>query len=605
MMKKYLLYFCLVELALLLHVAEGFDYKALMQKYYLLCGADYFCYNATNTHQFDVSPNYEYRQICPNCECDYACVRRGDCCPDVFFKFPALRCVNRTIIKAIDEKERDQQYSELMVTTCPAERNENIRQKCEAGDTISRLQNFPVTARNNFALTYYNKYCAECHGVDDVYQWSLDINCNMTADFNYLSTLEEVILLAFEHKCIFQTYLPKAHLTESLPENCDSANIDELENKTLFTKCNETGLWEKLDPDIKYACESSFRGVYRIFKNVFCYMCNPSVHKTYKTTDQCNVTGQWDDYDVGLERACSELPPNSATLPYKNIFCYLCNKGNDSNEQFVDIKSTILEYPINDTVFHYQYEINITGFNLFNFALTIERKMEFRTDLRMQVNDPFSQSTIRTKNGSSIDIANLIHQSIALDPRRIGVCAARRSLFPLTTNVTCDCDPSCIFFNYNNCCADLALELSTTCREHFELSNTDKFLGTKSGYSTINGCFQESTYGIYKNGCTNTSNEDVYSLLPVDIPDKEMSYNNLYCVLCNLKSSRYTEKLNEKTTMTNNETDEMNDTDVYTVLEDFVQVENRFLPWESTNRLFSIFRLQSFPNVWRFAQNCT
>ena len=518
------IYTCALILALCSCVVDGFDYTGLMKKYYLLCGPDYFCNKAEDTHKFDISPDYSYSQknhsdVCPKCECDYACARRGDCCPDLFFKFPELRCVNRTVIKGKDEEARDQQFSELMVTTCPNGSTGALREKCERSDTKFRLQNLPVTAKNNYALTYYNKYCAECNGIVDLHQWSLDINCELLADFNYISTFDEVILLAFKQKCIFQTYVPKSEMIESPPENCDNANVYSQENKTLVTKCNETGLWRKFDPSIKFACESTLRGQYRLFKNVFCYMCNPSLHSSRRKIDQCNVTGQWEDYDSGLEKACSDLPSSRATLPYKNIFCYLCNRQSNNSEQFVDINGNIFENRIYDGNFRFEYNLFISRFNLDHFRFIMTNKIDLEKELGFKIITPFSPHTIKTVNGDSIDLANLIQQSVALDPRQVGVCPFRRPLLPPTFSAHCYCDPQCLFHNYRNCCADLALELSITCRDELELSNIEEFRNSKLGFATINSCFQEETYSIFKQGCSRRKQEDdIYSLLPVDLP---------------------------------------------------------------------------------------
>ena len=581
-MEKFSFYCHLVSFVLFSHViVNGLDYKDLMQKYYLLCGADYFCYHAADTHTFEVSPDYFYNSstnysICPKCECDFECARRGDCCPDVFFKFPELRCVNRTIIKGADEHARDQQYSELMVTTCPKGSDETLRQKCERNETISQLQNFPVTALSHFALTFFNKYCAECHGITDVHKWSLDINCDVLADFNYLSDFEEVISLANRQKCIFQTYLPNKNIADSPPENCEYSNIGEDENGTLFTKCNETGLWEHFDPTIQYACESSFRGRYRVFKNVFCYICNPSMHMTYQGISQCNLTGQWERYDLGLERACSEFPSSQATLPYKNIFCYLCNKGNDSNGNFVDVKGNIIEHRINDPDFRLNYEVFINGFNLDHFSFLVKHKIEHAKGLDDYVYAPPSKSTIQTVNGSTINLANIIQQSVALDPRRIGLCPFRQHLLPHQFLTPCLCDPSCLFVHHQNCCADLALELSTTCRDELELSNVAEFRPEHLGFSTIKGCFQEETYEIFRQECTNGQKNNSYSLLPVDLPSRNLSFDNLYCVICNLRSREYAEILNGVKTIGNNNTGNKS---VYEVLDDFSEVQHLFLPW--------------------------
>ena len=234
-----------LALYVLVSSTENINYTKLMQDYYMLCGADYFCLDSNKTHHFDIYSEYSYAhlELCPKCSCDNKCVRIGNCCPDIFFALPELQCVNRTIIQGRNDTTLDQYVSELMVATCPPNTDDILKEKCESQfDTKSRLQNFPVTGLD-VPLTYYNQYCAECHKLEDFISWSLDISCLMLADFNFLSTLEEVIRVAYEKLCIFQAYLPRNMLVDSRPENC----FDNYEEKSVFTKCNETGMWQAYD----------------------------------------------------------------------------------------------------------------------------------------------------------------------------------------------------------------------------------------------------------------------------------------------------------------------------------------------------------------------
>ena len=57
--------------------------------------------------------------------------------------------------------------------------------------------------------------------------------------------------------------------------------------------CNVTGLWSTYDPDIEWACEHLNLAYKWRYKNVFCYICNPSLVSTHSEIiyDRCNVTG--------------------------------------------------------------------------------------------------------------------------------------------------------------------------------------------------------------------------------------------------------------------------------------------------------------------------
>ena len=538
----------LLAIVFLVRSEERFNYTRLMQEYYIICGSDYFCLDSNKTHYYDIHPEYSYSHIelCPKCSCESACVRIGNCCPDLFFALPELQCVNRTIIQRRNDIALDQYVSELMVVTCPPNTDGNLRQKCESqSDIKSRLQHFPVTGLD-IPLTYFNQFCAECHNVEDFISWSLDISCLLLADFNFLSTLDEVIRLAYEKLCIFQAYLPRNTFVASRPENC----FDKFEEKSFFKKCNETGLWETYDANIIYACESRYLGQYRLFKNMFCYICNPSQHYAMTIVDKCNVTGQWEPYDLGLENSCLYLPQSRATHPYKNIFCFLCNRRNSSNEQFVDLNSRIKEFAISDDKFTYQYNVTISAFNLEYFSFFTKENIEVDNHLGDVVINPFSVDTIRTPTNSVVNLTNLLHQEIALNNRNLDVCNARKTILPPAYGFPCDCRISCLFkvnAKVNGqCCADLAMELHTSCQNSLELTMLERLnkYTYPYGYLVISGCFQEKTFELYIDKCKERREGDIFSTLPINKVGDSIAYNNLYCAICNLESKRYEDKLN-------------------------------------------------------------
>ena len=556
---------------------QDLNYTFLMQEYYLLCGPEYFCLNASQTHQYDRHPTYSYAhlEVCPECSCDFECVRIGNCCPDIFFALPKLQCVNRTIIQGQNDNVLDQHVSEPMVVTCPPNTDETLREKCESQfDTKSRLQNFPVTGQE-IPLTYYNQYCAECHEVKDFILWSLDINCRLFADFNFLSTLDEVISTAYEKQCIFQAYLPRNQLVDSRSENC----YDRFEETSMFTKCNETGLWKAYDANILYACESRYVVEYRLFKNIFCYMCNPSRHYQNATVGKCNVTGQWKAYDAELEHSCLLLPHSPSTQPYKNIFCYLCNRPNITNEPFVDVSSSITEFAINGTNFNYQYNVTVNEFDLEFFSYFIQERI--RLDARLGEEDlkVFSVDTIKTPDNSVLNLTRLLHQEIALYPRDLGVCEIRKTILPPDYDFPCSCHISCVFNNSreprDHCCADLAIELRTSCLNRLELTTIERFKKVPGGYLVIDLCYQEVTIKIYQDRCQKRTNGDIFSSLPVNIAGEKISYSNLYCVMCNQDSKQYIDKLND----IYNQSYNRNKT-VFDTIDEFRSSSASFEPWD-------------------------
>ena len=375
------------------------NYENFMKEYYLLCGPNYFCYKSNIPAEFqDVNvTSYEHLEICPKCMCDKTCITRGNCCPDVYFKYPELICANTTIIKGRETDEPDQWVMELMIKSCPTGSDETMRYNCEnKTDVKSRILNFPVTRTNTY-LTYFNKHCAQCHGEKDFDPWLLDISCDLFADFNFLSHVDDVIALAYERKCILQAYRQYDDNNTIQTPHCRSEN----QSVNIISKCNETGNWITYDANIEHACESEFYGAYGVFKNVFCYICNPPEYQQNGVIEQCNITGQWDASDVEMERACTELPESLSTRPYKNVFCYLCNRPKSRLTQFADVQGFITdEYIIKHDNFNYEYEFTIREYNMRYFLHHLNQIIypyqynEKEEGRNLSASDPYRHDTV-------------------------------------------------------------------------------------------------------------------------------------------------------------------------------------------------------------------
>ncbi|KAK3084255.1 hypothetical protein FSP39_010714 [Pinctada imbricata] len=328
-------------------VIHDVNFRHLMTEYFLVCGGDYFCGNISEITGFDIETISNYRDVkmCSPCKCDRFCINRGDCCADIYFAKPVLQCVNRTIIQAREDTDRVQQNQRLMVASCPKGAPENVRKSCENSDVKSKLRHQPVVHYDQLVV-YKNKFCANCNNVTLYREWAIDINCSKFADFNFLSSINDVISLAFERKCVIQstddnmfgTFRPAVSIQYNV-ENCISKPYQ-------YAKCNVTGMWVNYDKDIEYACESPFLGEKRMFRNIFCFMCNPSPGKHDKFIDSCNVTGSWNPFDDGLLILCHNLPRSPYTAPFKNVFCFLCNRGQLGNKTFLDVNGDMEEFTV-------------------------------------------------------------------------------------------------------------------------------------------------------------------------------------------------------------------------------------------------------------------
>ncbi|KAK3103344.1 hypothetical protein FSP39_018624 [Pinctada imbricata] len=564
-----------VQFFIIIAVVTSLNYEKLMREYFLLCGPDFFCLPPNVTHRFSIQPelNHTYRNLCPECKCDSACVSRGDCCPDVFFKLPELECVNRTIIKAVSDLKYERNAMYLMVNQCPPGTKKELMDLCEGQhSTEFILLNLPVYDINS-NISYRNSFCAECNNVTNHSSWNLDIHCNQFADFNFLSSVKEVIDLANQKKCIFQAYKRNENTLYNM-SNCDYV----MNNKNLITKCNETSHWTHEDKDIRDACESSFVGLYMSFKNVFCHMCNPAESNDLR--DTCNETGLWKPFDEGVRNACKDLPISNATSPYKNVFCYICNRNNYNINQTLDIFTNISEtLSMNRTIVQI-IKVQVNAINIDYLPEVLKKKHEYSSKLKDTIFRVFSKDMINLK-GQIVDLKHLFSRYLELS-QTISVCPARQDLLNSSaSDSNCICDPFCVFDSTKTlpCCHDSSLELPVRCMQSNDLSipHAMRHDPTIERHLVIDGCLQHSTNALFNSYCGKRFVNDPFSLLPFSNVRNNVSFHNLYCVLCNLNTSTY---VNQMMGDNGGMSDVFSEANNYTsIIQDYIDVSNDYKPW--------------------------
>ncbi|VDI39781.1 Hypothetical predicted protein [Mytilus galloprovincialis] len=303
-------------LLLLLFILEvhSLNISHVIEVYTNICGSK-LCGRSIHATQSDIIKRFNISE-CPPCYCDKQCFSRENCCPDFYFSYP-LKCTNINIVEKSPYKNST---SVLMVDTCPSFADNKTMYICEKknDELIDKIQNSPVTStRNN--LIYRNIYCALCHNEtkENLINWKLEIQCTDFADFNFLSSYEEILNTVNAKRCNigFHTDIP----TRDLPI-CNS--VDEIR----VQKCNITGTWKKYDSDIQKACETYNQKSFLFFKNIFCVICNPPRNQD-NIISQCNITGLWRHNDSNLEQACKMGMSSTIVLPFRNIYCYICNNG--------------------------------------------------------------------------------------------------------------------------------------------------------------------------------------------------------------------------------------------------------------------------------------
>ncbi|KAL5006914.1 hypothetical protein ScPMuIL_015720 [Solemya velum] len=270
------------------------DVMNIIRQYALVCGFEHICDKTILNFSFIPHLLFEHKAVCPICSCNDKCHSLNDCCPDKILLGPELDCVNTTLVSK-PGSVRTSKYK--MVVDCPSP-NVDLREKCSAqNDSNHNVYNTPVTSQNG--MTYRNRYCALCHNSSDFVAWQMSIQCTDEGDiseFNYVTSMQETVDLADYAGCELQ-YSSSAPKTECV------------DTESIIDRCNTTGKWTNYDGDIEWACqEYPHAQQFRFFRNIFCYICNPTVAgaDSISACDKSMVEGAGlcnpDEFDIPLNK---------------------------------------------------------------------------------------------------------------------------------------------------------------------------------------------------------------------------------------------------------------------------------------------------------------
>lgn len=224
---------------------------------------------------------------CRQCSCRKDCVYTANCCPDAPVQLTsnqsAFPCL--TTFMFVHErrpfKPKDYYYipsaSYRFIDKCPTtELNETLVNLCSNPQELSDV--VVVTSKSN-GLTYGNRYCALCHGQNDVHSWVLHVNMLSCPRIHQQKFKTFQARDEFVWKFCSVNLLPPQSLVAK-ESRCFSTT-------DMINDCNKTGLWKVYDKNIEQACLSNanfftdqFMLQYRrassalIFRNIYCYQCN-------------------------------------------------------------------------------------------------------------------------------------------------------------------------------------------------------------------------------------------------------------------------------------------------------------------------------------------
>ena len=110
------------------------------------------------------------------------------------------------------------------------------------------------------------------------------------------------------------------------PQNlkCNTKMPQTRKDKSFRMQYGGTWQLESYNTDISRACSSGYGPSFRLYSNVFCFMCNPSRIRE-PLISRCSEDNTNTKTGSKLEKLCHAHESISASYPYKNVFCYICN----------------------------------------------------------------------------------------------------------------------------------------------------------------------------------------------------------------------------------------------------------------------------------------
>ena len=240
--------------------------------------------------------NPQVDACCASCSCHDDCYAMGNCCPDK--RESGLKPIQfgckETLVKRSNSiynteskiyRGHDSGVKRyFVVDNCL----DNIT-STETAKMCSKTKNDSATLDDlvwvsdlDSGRIFQNKHCAKCHGVANIIQWQVKTTCNNILQAN-ISTAVTTLL---SDLCSIIVDVPEGIAAAAEEYQCFLPE---------YSRCNETGLWDKYDAKLEESC-LDFTSIYFypkaslqsfiLYKNVFCYVCNQG-SQTIIIKDEC------------------------------------------------------------------------------------------------------------------------------------------------------------------------------------------------------------------------------------------------------------------------------------------------------------------------------
>ena len=464
-------------------------------------------------------------------ECSTNCAISRTCAPDAETAYVNVSCVNTTIYSFATDAmlTRYRMIAECGVVSKQGAKINKMCMELPEIDSSNMFDDFfrPVISSVSL-VTYRNRYCAACNNDNELVPFEVNVDCDDLFDINSFSSLEDIWDAVRLHSCSVSYVPPDSFAFDTWPCHNNNAVL-------VISRCNVSGLWPVYDPEIAWACENLNSFPYKDYKNIYCYICNPSLISTSETEmiTSCNFIGQYVNTDTIVEEGCKSLPSTPRTFPFKNIFCKMCNGIDDrfSDREFEDFHASITE------IENPMYEVYTAFANLL-FPSTMTESLNISDDKVNKTNDGDGQSKTlkasQTKQKNSLEALGQFcgYENFCDRP-------FRNHYIPYTF-------PMCMFQcdDYSNCCEILGAGINPGTLLPYNMSFY--FGQIENGpisalYNTSGGMFpvigqcpkDNSVPEVLQDKCEQDESEDILAYIPVTSFTDHTDYRNVYCARCN------------------------------------------------------------------------
>ena len=492
--------------------------------------------------EIDIRTNMYFPGVC---SCNLDCHVINSCCAEKPYSYLPFTCTRLHLLS----RNRAAGINLNIIAECPPSATVSKRRKCTT-DTFA-----PVLSHTT-KLLYRNIHCGACYEANTNDLEPLEMSLACAANTSASVGLRERIT---DDMCTVWYNMPHKQGLTVTHSYC------QMNPNALVSECNKTGLWKTYDRDIEWGCkhlDMQYMQYKLQFKNVFCYICNPSLSSLTDVTvfDHTDCDPEYNGFIADeVVRLCRTTELHPRLHPFKNVYCLACSGTSlrwriqdfviYTNKYIKDSWETLLPQSI---VLEFGFET--TKGNPLNFIAlesSLKRVLSLFEELPKDVFTNIHESFITKETRHNIseltpyvsDITNGMATMCGIDficnlPDNETVEGAGMlydELYFLCHQ--CSCVQSCSTPIGMSCCIDKLIETDMeSCK-----SSTDVFrFNLNPGLDDVDvisrrivdRCPSDARNSTLVSMCAEQG-EAIVSRIPIHAPLKV--YKNIYCLFCNME----------------------------------------------------------------------